>query len=306
MPYSHKMQKSHLYSVFYAPRGRQRIYELGIQLSQLYLSPFDHIIGIVGEPGSGKSMLIKGMFPGLELTNDDNGVNIRPLPLLEQDQENLFFVPHTYHVDIRFETGFTQMQTLADAIMEAVRRDKRVIVEHFDLVYPFLPRNADLLLGIGEEVIITRPGLFGPDPRDLYEKVSKSLAMRLMAHTAEDLCEKFMPPEELARCKHDDVKHGFILAFEDKEPEIDLAELEAKVKESIAQDLPICYLDEEHITIDGEPHLCTGPRTHVPRTGMIKGFRLLQHFIHDERNDRYLMVGLVGEDSQSRLDIISM
>ena len=62
MPYSHKMQKNHIYSVFFAPRGRQRIYELGIQISQLYLSPFDHIIGIVGEPGSGKSMLIKGMF----------------------------------------------------------------------------------------------------------------------------------------------------------------------------------------------------------------------------------------------------
>lgn len=306
MPYSHKMQKNHIYSVFFAPRGRRRIYELGIQISQLYLSPFDHIVGIVGEPGSGKSMLIKGMFPGLELTNDDNGVNIRPLPLLEQDEEKLFFAPHTYHVDIRFETGFTPIQQLADAIMEAVRRDRRVIVEHFDLVYPYLPQNADLLLGIGEEIIITRPGLFGPDPRDIYEKVSKSLAMRLMAHTAEDLCEKFMPEAELARCKHDDVKHGFILAFEHEPPEIDLEALEAKVKENIAADLPVCYLDEEHITIDGQPHFCTGPRTHVPRTGMIQGFRLLRRLIYDEKNDRYLMVGLVGEDSQSRLDIISV
>ena len=304
MPYSHKMQKNHIYSVFFAPRGRQRIYELGIQISQLYLSPFDHIIGIVGEPGSGKSMLIKGMFPGLELTNDDNGVNVRPLPLLEQDRENLFFVPHTYHVDIRFETGFTQLPVLADAIMEAVRRGKRVIVEHFDMIYPFLPQNADLLLGIGEEIIITRPNLFGPDPKEIYQQVSKSLAMRQMAHTAEDLCEKFMPPKELARCKHDDVRHGFILAFDNEPPDIDLAWLEERVKESIAADLPVCYLDEEHITIDGQPHPCTGPRTHVPRTGLIQGFRLLQHSIYDEGSNRYLIVGLVGPDSQSRLDIL--
>ena len=88
MSYSGKMQKSHLYSVYFAPRGRDRIYDLGMQIAQLHLSPFDQIIGIIGEPGSGKSMLVKGMFPGLELSNDDNGVNVRPLPLLEQDSEN--------------------------------------------------------------------------------------------------------------------------------------------------------------------------------------------------------------------------
>ena len=80
--------------------------------------PFDQIIGIIGEAGSGKSVLIKGMFPGLELTNDDDGVYVRPLPLLDQDDERSFFQPHTYHVDIRFENGFTQMSVLADAIAE--------------------------------------------------------------------------------------------------------------------------------------------------------------------------------------------
>ena len=75
MPYSAKMLNNHLYSVFFAPRGRDRIYDLGIQIAQMYLSPFDKLIGIIGESGSGKSMLIKGMFPGLELTNDDGGVN---------------------------------------------------------------------------------------------------------------------------------------------------------------------------------------------------------------------------------------
>ena len=55
--------------------------DLGMQIAQQYLSPFDKLIGIIGEAGSGKSMLVKGMFPGLELTNDDEGVNVRPLPI---------------------------------------------------------------------------------------------------------------------------------------------------------------------------------------------------------------------------------
>ena len=85
------LQQNHVLSTYFAPRGHSRMYALGIQLCQLYLSPFDKLIGIIGEAGSGKSALIRGMFPGLELTNDDNGVYVRPLPLLEQDMERGFF-----------------------------------------------------------------------------------------------------------------------------------------------------------------------------------------------------------------------
>ena len=62
------LQKSHNISTYFAPRGHARMYALGMQLVQLYLSPFDKLIGIIGEAGSGKSALIRGMFPGLELT----------------------------------------------------------------------------------------------------------------------------------------------------------------------------------------------------------------------------------------------
>ncbi len=151
MPYSDRMQKSLIQSSFFAPRGRTRIYDLGIQISQLYLSPHDKLIGFIGEAGSGKSALIKGMFPGLELTNDDDGVNVRPLPILDVDDDRKFFKPHTYHLDIRFEMGFTQPHMLAEAITEAMDRGKRVIVEHFDLIYPLLNRNADLMIGVGEQ-----------------------------------------------------------------------------------------------------------------------------------------------------------
>ena len=299
--FSNNKHSRHILTTFFAPRGRGRIFELGIHISQQYLSPSDQIIGIIGEAGSGKSVLVKGMFPGLELTNDDEGVNIRPLPLLDQDQELGFFTPHTYHIDIRFEMGFANLNVLADAILQAVRRGKRVVIEHFDLVYPVLGKNADLLIGVGEQIMIARPNIFGPFPKEIYDKVYASLPYRLMSHTAEELCEMIMPREDVDRCEHSDVKHGFILAFSDHKPTFDLAELETKVKEMIAQDLPIDYVDECHVSIGGSVQDCTGPRTHVRRTGQIEGFCLLKHFIYDPDTKRYLMVGCVGEKSQELL-----
>ena len=297
----HEMGTNHIYSTYYAPRGRGRIFDLGIQIAQTYLSPFDHIIGVIGEAGSGKSVLIKGMFPGLELTNDDDGVNVRPLPLLEQDMETGFFTPHTYHVDIRFEMGFRPLNQLAEAIEQAIHRGKRVIIEHFDLIYPMLGTNADLLIGVGEEIVITRPRLFGPTPQEICDIVYKSLPYRLMAHTAEDLCEYCMPAEELERCVHGDVKHGFVMAFPDTPPKIDLGDLETRVNALIGEGLPIDYVDESHIRIGGKLHDCTGPRTHVSNTKQIKGFRLLRHTIYDKKRKSYLIVGCVGEDSEDML-----
>jgi len=292
---------THILSSYYAPRGHHRMYALGMQLAQMYLSPFDKLIGIIGESGSGKSALIRGMFPGLELTNDDNGVYVRPLPLLEQDNNFAFFSPHTYHVDIRFENGFTQMSVLADAIIEALNKGRRVIVEHFDLVYPLLGANANLLIGVGEQVLIARPNVFGPEPDELKEVVYKSLPYRLMAHSAEDLCELCIDEFDFSRCGHDDVKHGFALYFPDTKPSFDIKELEQKVNDIIAQDVPITYVDENHITIGDKLQMCSGPRIHVNRTGQIQGFKLLDHFIYDRFKNRYLLVGCVGENSEALL-----
>jgi len=293
MPYSGRMQQNHYYSVFFAPRGRDRMYDLGMQIAQMYLSPYDKLIGIIGEAGSGKSMLIKGMFPGLELTNDDNGVNMRPLPILDQSGGG-FFTAHTYHLDVRFESAFTQLGVLAEAILEAIRNGKRVIVEHFDMIYPFLNANANLLIGVGEEIIITRPTIFGPLPEELHTRVAKSIGYRRMAHTAEDLCEIFLPPDEYARAKHRDIKHGFLLAFDDHAPNVDLDELELKVSTAIASDLPISYVDDEHVRIGDVVHPCTGPRTHVASTGHVEGFRLLHRIEYDPIEHCYLIAGRVG------------
>ncbi len=293
-------QKNHILSSYFAPRGHNRMYSLGIQLSQLYLSPFDKLIGIVGDAGSGKSALLRGMFPGLELTNDDDGVYVRPLPILNQN--NGYFSPHTYHLDIRFENGFTQMSVLAEAITEALQNGKRVIVEHFDLIYPLLGFNANLIIGIGEQVLISRPNIFGPEPQEIRDRVYSSLPYRLMSHTAEDLCELCMPESEMLRCTHDDVKHGFVIAFPETKPDFDILEIEEQVNELIRADLPVDYVDNNHISIGGRKHFCTGPRIHVSRTGMIENFHLLNHFIYDRFNRRYLLVGCVGDAAESLLN----
>lgn len=292
---------THILSSYYAPRGHIRMYALGMQLAQMYLSPTDKLIGIIGEAGSGKSALIRGMFPGLELTNDDNGVYIRPLPLLEQDDDFAFFSPHTYHVDIRFENGFTQMTDLAAAIVEALRKGKRVVVEHFDLVYPILGANANILIGVGEQVLVARPNLFGPAPEEIRQIVYPSLRYRLMAHTAEDLCEMCMNQFDMDRCGHDDVKHGFAIYFPDTPPSFDIAQLEEKVKNIIAQDLPVTYVDENHISVGGQVHKCNGPRIHVSHTGQVENLRLLPHLLYDKFKRRYLLVGCVGERSDDLL-----
>jgi len=289
------MQSSHLYSTFFAPRGNDRIADLGMQIAQQYLSPFDKLIGLVGQAGSGKSMIIKGMFPGLELTNDDEGVNVRPLPLLDIDDSG-FYKPHTYHIDIRFESAFKQMHELADAILYAVSKGRRVVVEHFDLIYPMLERNAHLLIGLGEEVIVTRPTLFGPKPNEIADIVFKSIDIRLKVHTAEDICGHFLTKQGIGKheYEHADVRHGFILSFTNK-PVIDLDLLEEQVNEVIKQDLPVSFVDEQHIHIGDLLLDCTGPRMHVRSTGTVKKFTLLKELLQEPITDRFLMVGVVGE-----------
>ena len=292
---------THILTSYYAPRGAQRMYALGQQIAQMYLSPNDKLIGIIGEAGSGKSALIRGMFPGLELTNDDNGVYVRPLPLLEQDKGFAFFSPHTYHLDIRFENGFTQMSVLADAITEALDKGRRVVVEHFDLVYPLLGANANILIGIGEQVLISRPNIFGPEPEEIRAEVYKSLPYRLMAHTAEDLCEMQMNNFDMERCGHDDVRHGFAIYFPETKPDFDIVEIEKKVNEIISQNLPVTYVDDTHISVGDHIHKCNGPRVHVHHTGQIENFRLMHHFLYDKFKRRYLLVGCVGEHSDELL-----
>lgn len=289
------------HSVYFAPRGKDRLMLLGNSIAHRYLLSNDILIALIGDAGAGKSLLIKGMFPGLILTNDDEGINTRPLPVLSDYREGKFN-SHTYHVDIRFENAFTQSWQLAEAVEKAVRKGRRVVVEHFDLIEKHLNISPELLIGIGEEVIVTRPGVFGPFSAEIAKIVYKSIKYRRMTHTAEDLTAMAIEKRGYLRPPiHSDVKNGFVFQFREK-PDFSIEQIENEVKAMVDENLKVSYHDDEHIIIGGTKYPCTGPRIHVRRTGNLEGFRLLAEFIIDPKTGYHLLVGLVGnEDSQFQL-----
>jgi hypothetical protein len=290
------LQEALMYSVYFAPRGRKRLLNLGHQISQRYLSPLDNLIGVIGDAGAGKSVFIKGMFPGLELTNDDECINVRPLPLLD-GVDNGFFSSHTYHIDVRFESAFTQMYLLAEAVKTALEHNKRVIVEHFDLLYPYLKMNAQIIIGIGEEVIVTRPSIFGPCPKDIADIVYKSIKYRKMAHTAEDFTGLVLEKElGFEHCEgHNDIRHGFVLEFDNK-PDIDIEDLEKRTKNLINKNLDICYVDDNHISIGDTKFECTGPRIHLKNSSEIEHFKLIKEYKYNPITKSYALIGTIGID----------
>ena len=112
----------------------------------------------------------------------------------------------------------------------------------------------------------------------------------------------FINDFDLKRGGHDDVEHGFAIFYQDTKPDINIAELQKKVDEVIAQDLPITYVDESHIRIGDSLQECDGPRVHVTRTGQIQNFRLMNHFLYDRFKRRYMLIGCVGENSEELLE----
>lgn len=289
------IRKEMIYCLYFAPRGRERLLAMGEQLGMGHLSYDDRLIGIVGDAGSGKSLIIKGMFPGLELVNDDASINPARLMQIRDALEN-DFDSTTYHIDMRFQLAFTQVWEIVDFVKTALERKRRIIVEHFDLLYPHLGFNADVLIGIGEEIIVTRPNIFGPLPKDIYMIVFDSLKYRKMAHTAEDLTA-FVLKEYFciipSKFQSSDVRGGFVLYFSEQ-PDLDLAELERNVLEIIESGIPVCYANDNHIKIGAETLSCTGPRIHVSNTSEIESFHLIKEFRFDYQNNMYALAGLVG------------
>ena len=292
------MHETLIYAVYYAPRGRLRLYRLGRDIAERHLFPTDLLVGIIGAEGAGKSTLIRGLFPGLELTNDDEGINLRTAPIFDFTETDRFG-PHTYHIDVRYEQAFHQIWEIAEVVTEAIKHRRRVIVEHFDLLYPHLNFNAQIILGVGEEVVVARPNVFGPNPDAIKEIVYRTVKYRKMAHSAEDITTMILARDYGVPIPnlHSDVKHGFVVGF-DKLPGIDLAKLEAQVKAYIEQDLPISPEDEDNIRIGDDIIPCTGIRTHVTSTGKIEAFRLLPEFRFNPIDKQHLLVGIVGEEQE--------
>jgi hypothetical protein len=291
-----------LYATYYAPRGSYRLYMVAAELAQKYLTPTDLLIGIMGSEGSGKSTLIKGLFPGLELTNDDEGINVQPTPLYEFDPADPFS-GHTFHVDARYELAFHQKYELAEAILKAISHGRRVVVEHFDLIYEALGHNAQVLVGIGEEIIVARPTVFGPFPQAIKAIVDRTIKYRLMAHSAEDITCMVLEQDYKIPIPplHSDVRQGFVLNFPER-PNVDLDELEKKVRAIIAQDVPLSPCGENTISIGPQTMPCTGTRTHVSSSGKIENFRLLKEFRYDHISKEYYVIGLVGKRGEGAFE----
>ncbi len=291
-----------LYAVYYAPRGRPRLYVLGRQLADRYLRPNDLLIGIIGPEGSGKSTLIRGLFPGLELTNDDDGVNVKNA-LIFDFQPGDFFAPHTFHLDIRYELAFRQPYEIVDAINLALSDGRRVVIEHFDLVHKGLGRNAQMLFGLGEEVIVARPTVFGPFPHAIKTVVERTTKYRRMAHSAEDIASYILATDYnyTRPVLHSDVKHGFVIKFPEA-PNIDIDELESKINAVIAANVPIGGIGKDRLRIGDWEMYCTGTRTHCKTSGENEDFRLLKKYLCDSIEEYYMLIGMVGKKYASGLD----
>lgn len=285
-----------IYTLYFAPRGRERLLYLGDMLGGRHLHQSDKLIGIIGDAGSGKSSLIRGMFPGLELTNDDDRLDTHKI-MAVRDLEDNFANATTFHLDMRFQMAFTQMHEIVDFVNRALEQERRVIVEHFDLLYPALKQHADIMVGIGEEIMVVRPTVFGPLPQNIHEMVHTSLRLRKMAHTVEDLTIQLLENEfgvDHALFFSSDIRKGFLLRFTEK-VELDFARLAKRIDERLAENLSVRYYDETHIVIGDTRVHCLGPRLHVGNTADVENFKLLQRFIYDSKHDTYCLVGILGD-----------
>lgn len=297
------IQEYSVFSQYFAPHGRERLLFLGEQISQRHLTYTDRLIGIVGDAGSGKSSLIRGMFPGIELSNDDDMLNPRKIMQVRDLFENVQ-QSTTYHIDMRFQTAFTQMYEIVDFVQSALEHKRRVIVEHFNLLYPALGVNADILVGIGEEIIVTRPSIFGPQPQSIYNIVSSSLHYRRVAHTIEDITIMILTTEFGVDRKiiyPSDMRNGFVLKLT-QEVELDFELLNTRVKEEIANNLDICYCDEDHILIGNKKVVCNFPRLHVLNTSEIEQFTFIKRFIPDPKTNTFCIVGVLSDNENIAID----
>jgi len=92
---------------------------------------------------------------------------------------------------------------------------------------------------------------------------------------------------------HSDVRRGFVVEFSRK-PEVDLAEVERRVLDYIAQDLPISPFGDQAILMGQDKLTCSGPRIHMSSTGRIERFRLDKNFHYSPITKTFLLAGRVG------------
>jgi len=136
--------------------------------------------------------------------------------------------------------------------------------------------------------------------------VDRTLKFRLMAHSAEDITTSIMERDYNYRrpVLHSDVKHGFVIKFPEK-PTVDINELEQKVLEVIASDVPVFQAGENRIRIGKTDLFCTGTRTHVKSTGQIDNFRLVHEYKFNPLSKDWMLIGIVGRREIAGIEELS-
>lgn len=234
------------------------------------------------------------MFPGLELSNDDDIINPRKIMQVRDLMQDIPDAA-TYHLDMRFQMAFTQMYEIVDFVHKVLEMNRRVVIEHFNLLYQALGVNADIIVGIGEEIIVTRPTIFGPIPESIYEIVHESLKFRKMAHTAEEVVAQVLMKRfgiTVDDFYSSDIRNGFVLKF-NKKPKIDIYELETLSQKMLSKNLDVSYYDEDHIQMGDKIIPCDGARFHVSNTSEIEHFSLVKKLIKNPKTNVFNLIGVI-------------
>ena len=137
------------------PDSEKELSIIAKEVASNFVCEKDKLIGFTGEPKIGKSVLIEAMFPEVSLVNDDENINIRPSPLIE-DFKRDNFRQETYHMDVMFEAAFNSKYKLGQAVKSALDVNKRIIIEHFDKIYHVININAHLNIYMGEKIKVIR------------------------------------------------------------------------------------------------------------------------------------------------------
>ncbi|UMZ72826.1 hypothetical protein [Natranaerofaba carboxydovora] len=149
------IEKQRIIATYDKPDSEKELSIIAKEIVSNFVCENDKLIGFTGDPKIGKSIMVEAMFPEVSLVNDDENINIRPFPLIE-DYKRDNFRQETYHMDVMFEAAFNSKHKLGQAAKSALKANKRIIIEHFDKIYHVIKINAHLNISMGEKIKVIR------------------------------------------------------------------------------------------------------------------------------------------------------
>lgn len=176
-------------------------------------------------------------------------------------------------------------------------------MEHFNTLNQALGRNADLLIAIGEEIIVTRRRSLGHSHRCC---VHHSLRFRKMAHTAEEVTATVLY-ELYGLSMHDyysaDIRNGYVLKFNEK-PNLDFDLVEERILEIIRENRQVDYYDDLHIRF-GDVIIPLAPvLVYTCALRVRLTIFLHKELVYDERvYQAHCLIGLIGDTPNHNHDL---